>query len=85
MRYKQTATTWAHQKARDAHVQLHDVIRRRSKVTATLNVLDLPCAVACALTTDALKWKPFNQLKRFDSLAVDRHFTISNYEFSHQI
>lgn len=38
---KQTATTCAHQYAVEEQVQLHDVILRRSKVTATLN---------CALT-----------------------------------
>ena len=54
---------WAHQNALDAHVQLHDVMRRRSNVTATLNVLNFPWAVCWALTTDALKWNP-NRGKR---------------------
>lgn len=37
IRCKQTATTCEHQYAADEHVQLHDEIRLRSNVTATLN------------------------------------------------
>ncbi len=58
IRWRQTATTWAHQKARDAQVQLHDVMRRRSNVTATLYVLPLPWVSVCGGTTEALRWKP---------------------------
>lgn len=50
MRCKHTATTCEHQYAADEHVQLHDEIRLRSNVTATLN-----CVRGCEPTTVADK------------------------------
>lgn len=69
---------WAHQNALDAHVQLHDVMRRRSNVTATLNVLDLPWAVCWGLTTDALKWNPNRGRGKRDKSSTARKKVLGN-------
>lgn len=57
MRKRQTETTCEHQEAGPGHVQLHEVIRLLSKVTATLyEPLDIPRD--CGGVTVALKWNP---------------------------
>lgn len=62
--WRHTATTWEHQYAVEEQVQLQDVIRRRSKVTATLNwalvafELGATCPSGDVAFTLALKWKP---------------------------
>lgn len=56
MRKRQSATTCAHHLAPAPQVQLHDVIRHRSNITATLYA---PLGgTICGGTTVALRWKP---------------------------
>lgn len=70
MRKRQSATTWAHHLAPAPQVQLHDVIRHRSNITATLYA---PLGgTICGGTTVALRWKPVQIQKSKVTLWVFR-------------
>ena len=78
IRKRHSATTCAHQETLP-HVQLQDVIRRRSNITATLNA-PLACAKFWGGTTVALRWNPGTMENtrgkyiRIHTLTVHQHF-----------
>jgi len=66
MRYRHSATTWAHQEAVLLQVHVHDVMRRRSKTIATFTT-PLPWANVWGGMMVALRWKPETTENKFDT------------------